>query len=185
MPRFLSPLTEFHAKVKKMKENYKQAYVARHNNYEFLFHSTRRYPDDDQYCIGNNCDWYYGNKGLQKFRNISAPKLVFLESSNYEHSINFINDVLPTITNKFVLFIGGYDHSYPLGKCELNEKAVKFNNPLWHKKMYELFNCNKILRIFVENLDMEHPKLEPIPLGCVGGKHDLIYLEYLKLDFVS
>jgi hypothetical protein len=175
----VSSLSTFAQRQKDIAEKKKKNINDRMNQYYLNFHATRELNVDIISGVGSRCDWYVKNSVIRKNTNTSDPKTIFLVSDNYKSHINFVENILPTLTKKFILIVGGQDFTWPLGKLD-NEYNVKFNNPEWHKRIDTLINSDKILKIFVENLDMEHPKLTPLSLGLSFAKLDNYYLSILN-----
>jgi len=177
--RKISLLSTFVQRQKDIAEQKKNFVNNRMNQYYLNFHATRELNVDIITGVGSRCDWYIKNSVIRKNTDTSEPKTIFLVSDNYKNHINFVENILPTLTKKFILIVGGQDFTWPLGKLD-NEYNVKFNSPEWHKRIDTLINSDKILKIFVENLDMEHPKLTPLSLGLSFAKLDDYYLSILN-----
>lgn len=191
----LTSLLSFQQKVKEIKQKKIDSYNQRCSGFDLHFHTSREVYFQDM-GVSKKCDWTYIRPDRKD------PKTVYLIPDHYKSHINFVDNVLPTLTKKFILIIGGNDHTWPLGILDDKNKVLKdepnieplldrshitFNHPEWYKRLDILLNSDKIIRIFVENLDMEHPKLEPYPLGMGFAQTDKYYLSILngkiELDF--
>lgn len=70
-----------------------------------------------------------------------------------EHALkDFYHRTLPHIKNRFVLVISDGDNSFP------STYIPSFS-------VYKLIHHPKIIHIFAQNVDIEHPKISPIPIG--------------------
>jgi len=176
--RKISSLATFNQRQKEIRQNKIKIVETIKKTYDLTFHSTREYFDEPV-GLGRKCDWYIKKGLIKKHKNTNEPKTIFLVSDNYKNHINFVDNILPTLTKKFILIVAGQDYTWPLGKLD-NEKNIIFNDPEWHKRIDILLNSDKILKIFVENLDMDHPKLEPFPLGLCFAKLNEFYLSILN-----
>jgi len=138
-----------------------------------------------QFCdligISKKCDWFiHLNRILKK---TDIPSTIFL--SNYQGRITipfFYHKVLPLINNKIILIIASEDYTFPTGKGDTRANFYESNQEL----IFNLINHPKIKRIWVENLDILHPKLSPLPLGILKYNYyhylkDLI--DYKKINF--
>jgi hypothetical protein len=153
------------------------------DKYPLRLHSTRELEylnnnPDSIFNLARQCDWYITKKGLFKIVDTDEPKVIFLDTFTYKNLVNFTNHTLPYLKHKFVLVIAGNDYMTPSGQFETNVKY--FNIPEWQSIKMKLIDHPNIIRIFVENLDMVHPKLEPIPLGMCFAKFDLYYHDILN-----
>jgi hypothetical protein len=129
--------------------------------------------------ITKHCDWYISHLGFYNITDTKSPKIIFLANDNPITQTNFIDKILPKIDNKFILIVAGQDFTYPLG---INDpiKSKIFSCEKWKIKFEKLLNCDKIIKFFVENLDLEHPKLEPIPGGLCWASSDKYYYDILN-----
>jgi hypothetical protein len=153
------------------------------NKYPLKLHSTREfeYMNNNPESIFNlavMCDWYITKKGIFKIVDTDQPKVIYLDTHTYKNLVNFTKNTLPYLKHKFILVMAGHDYMTPLGKFEANTKF--YDIPEWQDIKMDLIDHPNIIRIFVENLDMFHPKLEPIPLGMCFAKFDLYYHDILN-----
>jgi hypothetical protein len=154
------------------------------NNFNLKLHSTREldYLQDRKeslYTLGKECDWYINEKSILKLVDTKEPKTIFINSRTPKTLINFTNNVLPNLNHKFVIVVAGYDWTWPLGL--LDPDQYRYHRvPEWQDLKMKLIDNPNVVRIFVENLDMDHPKLEPIPLGMCFARFDKYYHQILN-----
>jgi hypothetical protein len=153
------------------------------DKYPLRLHSTRELEyinnnPDSIFNLARQCDWYITKKGIFKIVDTNEPKVIFLDTFTYKNLVNFTINILPYLKHKFVLVIAGNDYMTPSGQFETNVKY--YDIPEWQSVKMKLIDHPNIIRIFVENLDMVHPKLEPIPLGMCFAKFDTYYHDILN-----
>jgi len=184
--RKLTSLTTFHerAKAQKLKkiESFKSKIIV-NSNFKLQLHTTRQliyYPEiKDSLCgIAKYCDWYINANSLFNITKTKEPKKIFIQTDSYKSHVNFIDNVLPYINNKFILIVGGHDYTWPLGKFD--KKNHHFSHPSFQSRKDIILNHPNIIKIFCENLDLEHEKIIPIPLGMCFASHDEYYHKLLN-----
>lgn len=142
------------------------------------------YTKDCLIGLSRKCDWFINKYQFLNVTETENPKTIFL--SAYRGSIAlpfFVNEILPKISNNFVLIIASEDYTFPNGKGDVRYKIYsKCQNSI--KKLLE---SQYLSHIFVENLDTRHVKMTPIPLGLLYPKInlDIESSEYNNIDFTK
>lgn len=141
-------------------------------------HRKTNYTVDELTGLSKRCDWFiHGKEVIKKKDN---PQTIYLSGLQGNQGIkHFTNELLPKIENNIVLIIAGTDLTFPSGKGDLRRNLYTDCQEL----INIILNSNKILHIFVENLDTIHPKLSPIPLGLLPGKTFLDLSKFINVDF--
>lgn len=134
------------------------------------------YTKSDLFGLAAKCDWFINGCELLKISDTNTPKYIFLSAWLGFRAVPFFaNIVMPNIRTKFNLIIASEDQTFPYGigdvRCHYykdcqNEIVKILENPFVNK-------------IYVENLDCNHWKCFPIPLGIL--KHNAIYHKYQRL----
>ena len=130
---------------------------------------------NDSRCIAGRCDWIVFRETIQKAKEI--PEYIYLNLSEGNpggahrdlHGASktfcfFMNSVLATLTSPFTLVVGTADFTFPF--CLYDCRYPKIENIDQHLKT--LFSNTFFRKAFVENLDTDHLRFEPIPLGILG-----------------
>lgn len=133
---------------------------------EFL--STRlpkqqKYSKSDLFGLSRCCDWFiFGNQIIYNVPT-DTPKSIFISSYQIVTNVRFfVNRILPNIVIPVKLIIGSEDVSFPKGIHDVRyEQSVRSIQ----KSIDIMMQSKMIKHIYVENLDLIHPKLTPIPLG--------------------
>jgi len=69
--------------------------------------------------------------------------------------------IINRLDHKVVVTMGGEDRTFPLS----TDVRHKPNPEAFRTLAQKLYNHPKVLKMYVENLDLSHPKLAPMPLG--------------------
>lgn len=137
--------------------------------------STRLFPKNqgvEAYQISGiaaRCDWVVlsdrkpphagliGNAG-------ESPRTVFLSLRDCFGALKYFHaDVLPRITKPFVLISGSEDVTIP---NQLDKRWRKFN-AAERCIISGILDDERVVHWYAENLDSLHPKMSPLPVGCV------------------
>ena len=136
------------------------------------------YTIDDLTGIARKSDWFINGNQLLKIND--EPKVIFLTAYKGEKGIkNLVNNVLKEIKSRFILIIASEDYTFPTGKGDVRYKIYKNCQHLIKK----LIECPLLIHIFVENLDIKHRKMSPIPLGLLRDNIDIDDERFHNLDF--
>jgi hypothetical protein len=132
----------------------------------FEFMSTRiKGGEGNLYGISKKCDWYIGRGGIRK--KTEVPKTIFLSTTSKDHFALFVDEILPTLKEDFVLIIGGSSRTFPVGDKCLGVRYERFMTED-NIKRYPTLMENKYLKgCFVENLDRADEGLNPLPIGIL------------------
>ena len=123
---------------------------------------VNRYTQNNLIGLCKRCDWFIHNKQIINITNTSSPKLIFICGYLAHVAIPyFVNNLLPTITNKFVLIVASGDYTFPHGRGDIRYHEYKN----CQKEIATLLKSDLLIHIFVENLDTQHEKMSPILLG--------------------
>ena len=143
-----------------------------------------RLPKRDSYTIDSltgiarKSDWFINGNQLLKINN--EPKIIFLTAFKGEKGIiNLVNNILKGLKSRFILIIASEDYTFPTGKGDVRYKIYKNCQHLIKK----LIECPLLSHIFVENLDIKHRKMTPIPLGLLRDNVDIDDAKFHNLDF--
>jgi hypothetical protein len=129
------------------------------------------YTEKDLHGISKRCDWFIDEVNLIKKKEI--PKTIFLSSKSFLSFGFFVDKLLPTLKEDFVLVIGSEDSTFPSGDKECRKVYMTAEN----KKKYSKLMENKYLKCcFVENLDRTDKDLYPLPLGVLPYKDKIVPL---------
>jgi len=122
------------------------------------------YKKKDLSGIASITDWFiFGKEILRNKIDSGSPKSIFISSYHIDDNIRFfVNSVLNKLTHPFVLVIGSEDVSFPVGNKDVRYQS---NVQMIRKEIHDILQCKIIRHVFVENLDLIHPKLSPLPLG--------------------
>jgi hypothetical protein len=71
---------------------------------------------------------------------------------NTNSLLRFIEDYLPKVKKSFVLVVGNSDLSFNSDLLSFSQVQILLDNPL-------------LKAVFAQNIDMEHPKVFPLPIG--------------------
>ena len=113
--------------------------------------------------ISKKCDWFIGSRAVRK--NTEIPKTIFLSSYSPGNFSFFVDTILPTLKEDFVLIIANSSKTFPVGDKSLRYKKFMTEDNL---KRYPTLMANKYLKCcFVENLDRVRKGLQPLPLGML------------------
>ena len=147
------------------------------NVYELL--NTRIFPRNmgaDSYNItgiASRCDWIVStdlkNSSAKLYGDLSKqPRTVFLSLRSLFHAIPyFYEQVLPRITNRFVLVSGSSDMTIP-NQTDLRWRPFDQRE----KSIIEQVRTDKrIIHWFAENRDEVRSKMSSLPLGCIPNKN--------------
>lgn len=93
----------------------------------------------------------------------------------------FYNKILPDINNEVTLVIASEDFTFPLGIGDLRRNFYKDKQDL----VTNLINHKFIKKIWVENLDLLHPKLTPLPLGILHYENRISILNSIKFKKIN
>jgi hypothetical protein len=139
------------------------------------------YESKDLTGLAKKCDWFINGTQLIKLNN-NEPKTIFL--TGYRRGGDgvkyLVNDLLPNITTKFVLIIASEDYTFPTGKGDVRHYEYK-NCEVFIKILLE---SPMVSHIFVENLDMLHDKMTPIPLGLLSNTN-INYPDFCNIDYTK
>jgi len=129
--------------------------------------------------LSKKCDWFINGTQLVNISNILHPNFIFLTAFRGRIGVQYlVKELLPTILSKFILIIASEDYTFPYGKGD-----IRWNEYLHVQEDIKiLLESQKIIHIFVENLDTLHPKLSPIPLGLLDSLL-LVDLNSHEVDF--
>ena len=140
------------------------------------------YTVDSLLGLSRRCDWFINGKQLVNISNTNKPKIIFLTAYKGDVGIKYlVNKLLPTLTSKFVLIIASEDYTFPFGLGDVRLNMYRSVLP----QIEQLVNYPHLIHIFVENLDIKHPKMTPIPLG-IENPNPTINIEspeYSLIDF--
>jgi len=137
---------------------------------------STRIPEQDVYTVNclsgvsKRCDWFINGTQLLNIMETAIPKTVFLTAYRGGDGINyFVEALLPKITSKFILIVASTDYTFPFGSGD-----IRRNEYLWaQRSITRLLDSPYLIQIYVENLDTEHIKMTPIPLGMLPGMNTL------------
>lgn len=121
------------------------------------------YEKKDLIGVSAFCDWFICGDNVIMNKTDCVPDSIFISSYKIAESIFFFSTtILPTLTKEVVLVIASEDVSFPLGI-----EDVRFAKEIRkiEKEIDVIMKSDKVKHIFVENLDLLHKKLSPIPLG--------------------
>jgi len=114
--------------------------------------------------VSRRCDWFINGTRLLNISKTSAPKTVFLTAYRGGKGVNYLVDkLLPKITNRFVLIVASDDFTFPSGRGDLRKNLYRYSQ----QSIARLLDSPYLIQIYVENLDTEHVKMTPIPLGIL------------------
>jgi len=92
----------------------------------------------------------------------------------------FVNSVLKTISNPFVLIFASDDYTFPSGNGDKRWNVYASIK----EEIATLLNNDNLIHMFIENLDTPHEKMSPIPLGLLFNDNLMIDLsKYASVDF--
>lgn len=133
-----------------------------------------RYRKSELTGLSSKCDWFVSSGQIIKSNETSEPRSIFVSQFKSQNNLHFFYyQVLPLIKNKFILILASEDITYPLG---IGDCRYKRNDNVISKG---LIDHPLIIKIAIENLDLLHPKLIPIPLG-IGYPNKTIDLNSIK-----
>lgn len=132
----------------------------------FIIPEDKSITKDNIKFFASRADWIVYKDVIIK--NTEIPKVVFYKiafDKSYFYFKNLVDNIIPTIYNKFNLIISNSDYSFPNGTYDDRCKICKANTDI----PIRLNNNSNIINVFVENLDtINYPKLKPIPIGFIG-----------------
>jgi len=139
------------------------------------------YTRDTVTGLAKRCDWFINGNQLVNITHTETPTTIFLTAYRGTPGIlYFVKSLLPTIKNEFVLIIASEDYTFPTGKGDVRFENYKY----CQAEIQQLFNSKWIIHMFVENMDSNHPKMSPIPLGLLDSERvDLESPDYTDIDF--
>eukprot|EP01036_Dinobryon_divergens_P026941 gene26940-35640_t len=107
---------------------------------------------DKRWKCTNSIDVLYGN--------IAIPRTIFVATVSLD---SFVRSVLPRLTHPFILYSGMNEYTIPHNlDLRFNSNRIKRKFlPLWK----EITEHNLLLRWYVENHDLVHPKVSTMPIG--------------------
>jgi hypothetical protein len=113
--------------------------------------------------IAKRCDLFIN--GYQILRvNYHKLDTIFLTAyTAYDGIRVFADDILPRLKYPFILIIASEDCTFPTGIGELRWNPYYENQDL----IKRIVESPLLIHIFVENLDISHYKMTPIPLGIL------------------
>ena len=138
------------------------------------------YKNTDLRGLSAKCDMFIFKNEVIKKKEI--PKIIFISAYYGEIGVEyFIDNILPSLSNKFNLIIGSEDYSFPYGIYDVRKNQYAH---LENKIFETLFKNEYLNKIFVENCDIIHEKCVPIPLGLLPTKINYYkkYLNYYPLN---
>jgi len=136
------------------------------------------YKPENLTGLAKKCDWFINGNQLLKL-NTRQPKTIFLTAYRGNAGIkHLVTKLLSQINSAFVLIIASEDYTFPTGKGDIRKNIYRYCKNL----LYELLDFRFLAHIFVENLDIIHHKMSPIPLGLLKGKK-ITNEEFLAIDF--
>jgi hypothetical protein len=110
--------------------------------------------------LGTNEDFIFNpyiNSQSNKHKNIleitseyNNPKIVF----SYSHRINILSNIIHYFMNDFILITHNSDENLVPG----NQHIIK------------IYNCNKLLKWYTQNLYFEHIKINYLPIGIANSQ---------------
>jgi hypothetical protein len=136
--------------------------------FEFMSTRIQKQKDcteEDLHGISKRCDWFINDLVLLKKKEV--PKTIFMTSRNPSDFAFFVNELLPTLNEDFVLILGSSDQTFPAGDGDSRSAYMTLEN----LKLYPTLMKNKYLKgCFAENLDRVGRGLHPLPLGVLPYK---------------
>ena len=129
--------------------------------------------------LAKKCDWFIHSNKLLKIKE-GEPRIIFLNAYRGNSGIKYlVNNLLSDIKNKFVLVVASDDYTFPSGKGDVRRNEYKSCQFLIKK----LIESPLLIHIFVENLDTQHPKMSPIPLGILESNINIFDSKFYNIDF--
>jgi len=139
----------------------------------------------DTYTIQNlsglakKCDWFINGNQLLKMKN-DNPRIIFLTAYRGNSGIKYlVHTLLSEIKQPFVLIIASEDYTFPSGNGDL--RFNQYND--CQDIIKNLIQSPLLIHIFVENLDSQHPKMSPIPLGILQSNVSISNPIFYNIDF--
>ena len=131
--------------------------------------------------ISKRCDWFINGNQLLKL-NDKEPKTIFVTGYKGGAGITHLTTILlPNIISSFVLIVASEDYTFPTGNGDV--RLNEYKNCELHIKT--LLESPLVTHIFVENLDITHPKMTPIPLGLLYPDTDMSNPDFYNIDFLN
>jgi len=129
--------------------------------------------------ISKKCCWFINGYQLIKIKE-DNPKIIFLTAYRGNKGIEYlVNNLLDNIKTPFTLIVASEDLTFPTGKGDLRRNM--YNN--CQNLITKLINFPLLIHIFVENLDIRHSKMSPIPLGLLEDNVNIFDEKFYNLDF--
>ena len=126
------------------------------------------YRKEDLSGLAARCDWFINGRQLLNVTDTQTPRTIFVTGYRGGAGVNYLAmQLLPKLTQRFLLIIASEDHTFPHGKGDARPQAVME----YKRSQYQitrLLESPLLAHIFVENLDEpNHPKMSPLPLGLL------------------
>lgn len=139
------------------------------------------YEISDLTGLSQKCDWFISNEQILNIAKTDNPKVIFMTSyKGYAVLKYFLNSVLKTISNPFILIIASEDYTFPSGT---GDKRWNMYTNL-KNEIKTILDNEMLIHVFVENLDTPHEKMSPIPLGLLFNDNRMIDLsQRAHVDF--
>lgn len=140
------------------------------------------YRKEDLSGLAARCDWFINGRQLLNVTNTETPRTIFVTGFRGGQGINYLAmQLLPKLTQRFVLIVASEDHTFPYSKGDARCRAYVHSQ--YQIKL--ILESPLLVHVFVENLDEpNHPKMSPLPLGisdpCVPL--DINDIDVLKVD---
>lgn len=139
------------------------------------------YEKKDLTGISQKCDWFINGTQLLKL-NDTEPKTIFLSAYRGGAGIKHLTTVLlPTIVSRFVLIVASEDYTFPAGNGDIRHNEYKDCDVY----INALLESQLVTHIFVENLDIKHIKMTPIPLGLLFADTNMNNPDFYNIDFLN
>jgi len=139
------------------------------------------YEISDLTGLAKKCDWFISNEQIINISNTANPRVVFMTAYRGHAVLKyFVNSVLKTISNPFVLIFASDDYTFPSGNGDKRWNVYASIK----EEIATLLNNDNLIHMFIENLDTPHEKMSPIPLGLLFNDNLIIDLsKYASVDF--
>ena len=125
------------------------------------------YTVNSLYGVSRRCDWFINGTQLIKIENTDTPKTLFLTAYRGGPGIDYlVKELLPNIRSKFVLIVAATDYTFPTGRGDIRRNEYRGVQ----QSITTLLDSPFLIHIYVENLDIRHIKMTPIPLGVLESQ---------------
>jgi hypothetical protein len=131
--------------------------------------------------IAKRCDLFINGEQVLRVNHDKTDTIFLTAYTAYNGIRVFANVILDSLTSPFVLIIASEDCTFPIGRGE-----VRWNPYYEHQDLIKkIVESPLLIHIFVENLDLSHYKMTPIPLGILEPGININDIKFQDSEFVE